>query len=697
MPNRLAGETSPYLLQHAENPVDWYPWGEEALERARREDKLIFLSIGYAACHWCHVMERESFEEEAVAAILNQDFVAIKVDREERPDIDEIYMAATMLFSGGHGGWPMSVFLVPDLRPVYAGTYFPKEDAYGRPGFVTLLRFLQQKWKGEQAELLLNAGKAADAVRQLMRQEPEAESLPGPGQVERAAGTLYQSFDHSRGGIASNSNKFPQCMSLDLLLRAFQSSGESRFRNAVELTLERISLGGIYDHLGGGLHRYATDPGWLVPHFEKMLYDQALVAAALVDAWQASEDPEKQALFADRACGICDYVLRDLRDANGAFFSSEDADSEGQEGKFYIWTKGEIEAALGRAAARLFASHFDVSEHGNWMHPGDAHVPSGPKNVLQVVRPAETLARLDGISRADVEASLAKSREILLELRGRRTRPGLDDKVLTGWNGLMISALARVASAMDVPRYGAAAVEAADFVLRELRLDGRLMATYGKGQARLAAYSTDYAFMAWGLIAIYEWNGEPRYLLEAERLTDTLIDFYWDEQGGGFFLTASDHEELLVRSKTAHDGATPSANSVMSLVLQKLSILLGRKDYRQKAGAILETFVDRSLRTIFQQELMWCGLDAWHRGWDEVAIIGPADDPRTREMLAKVHRRYGPNTVVARADGPDSPGTERIALLSGRGLVGGQPTAYLCRDYQCERPVTSADELFAPA
>ncbi len=693
MPNRLAGETSPYLLQHAGNPVDWYPWGAEALRRARSRDRLIFLSIGYAACHWCHVMEHESFEDDAVAEILNRDFVSIKVDREERPDLDEIYMSATMLFSGGHGGWPMSVFLAPDLRPVFAGTYFPKDDAYGRPGFKTVLKFLQRKWRSEGSALLQDAQRVVDAIRKMHQASPGG-ALAGPEHVPQAAGAVYRAFDRSQGGIASGANKFPQSLCLELLLRAFRSTGEARYRDAVELTLERICLGGIYDHLGGGLHRYATDAKWLVPHFEKMLYDQALVASVLVEACQCASDAAKKVLFAARARGICDYVLRDLGSADGAFYSSEDADSEGKEGKFYIWTREEVVQALGESDARLFASHYDVTEYGNWLHPGDAHVPRGPKNVLQVVRAADVLARLDGTSPDLVEGSLARSRARLLELRNARPRPALDDKVLTGWNGLMISALARAAPVLAEPRYGAAAAKAATFLLRSVRDGERLLATYGKGRARLAAYSTDYAFMIEGLVAIYEWNGDPEFLFEAERLADTLVRHFWDSEEGGFYLTASDHEELIVRSKAVQDGATPSANSVMALAFQKLSILLGRDDYREKARAILETFVDSSLRGVFQQERLLSALDAWHRSWDEVAVIGPRGDSRTQALIDGIHAEYRPNKVVVRAEGPGADFAGRIPLLAGRGMVDGKPTAYVCRNYACERPITEPSELF---
>ncbi len=694
MPNRLAAEASPYLLQHADNPVDWYPWGEDALVRARAENKLIFLSIGYAACHWCHVMEHESFEDDAVAEALNRDFVAVKVDREERPDLDEIYMSATMLFTGGHGGWPMSVFLAPDLRPVYAGTYFPKDNAYGRPGFKTLLRLIHEKWRHEGDALLADSSRVVDAVKRI-HSAGEAGGLQGKEHVIAAADAVYRAFDLTLGGIVSGANKFPQSLSMDLLLRAFNASGDARYRDAVEITLEHIANGGIYDHLGGGLHRYATDPKWLIPHFEKMLYDQALVASIFIDAHQACDDPRRKRLFADRARGICDYALRDLTNPQGAFYASEDADSEGLEGKFYIWTRDEIRAVLGERAAKVFASRYDVSEYGNWMHPGDAHVPAGPKNVLQIVRSVEAIAELDGTAPEQVEASLAASRDKLLAARENRTRPGLDDKILTGWNGLMITALAKTAAVLQEPSYGEAGAKAARFLLSEVRRDDRLLASYGKGAARLTAYSADYAFLIEGLTALYEWNGDPAFLNEAQALTDVLIEFYWDAAEGGFFFTASDHEKLLLRPKTAHDGAVPSANSIMAMELQKLAVLLGRGDYKLKAERILRVFTDTSLQTVFRQEKLLCALDARHRGFDEIAIAGEPDDPRAQDLLAKIHAAYRPNKVVARSISKSADAAVRIPLLEGKTTVLGAPAAYVCRNYVCRRPVTDPDELFA--
>jgi hypothetical protein len=678
-------------LQHAHNPVNWYPWGDEALRKARSEGKLIFLSIGYAACHWCHVMEHESFESEDVAEVLNRDFVSIKVDREERPDLDEIYMTATMLYSGGHGGWPMSVFLTPELQPVFAGTYFPKENAYGRPGFKTLLAFLSRSWNDNRESLLTDSRKVVDAVRQI-HGGGEAGDLAPRTAITEATEQLWRAYDREYGGLASGSNKFPPSLSMDLLLREYLHSGYEPYRIAVELTLERMGNGGIYDHLGGGLCRYSTDPKWLVPHFEKMLYDQGLVASIYVDAFQATERAELKELFSDRARGICDYVLRDLRSPDGAFYSSEDADSEGLEGKFYIWTQDEVKQILGEDAAGICGSHYDISEFGNWGHPGDDHVPHGPKNILQVVRPAETIAKLNHLDAAEVTKTIEESRRKLFEVREKRVRPGLDDKVLCGWNGLMITALAKAAAVLDEPRYGEAAAQAADFILGAMRQEGRLLASYGKGQARLKAYSTDYAFFIEGLLALFESSGDLRWLTTAGELTDTMIEHYWDTAGAGFYFTAGDHEELLVRSKTANDGAIPSGNSVMLMNLQKLAILLDRKDLREKAEGVIRAFGGSVTRTPFQHERLLCGIEAWHQGFEEIVIAGAPDDAGTRALLNVVYGLYLPNKVVARFDPADT-AQSRLPLLADKTPIDGKPAAYVCRNYACQRPVTEPEEL----
>ncbi|MBI3666611.1 MAG: thioredoxin domain-containing protein [Acidobacteria bacterium] len=682
--NHLVHETSPYLLQHAHNPVNWYPWGPEALELARRENKLIFLSIGYAACHWCHVMEQESFENDEVAETLNRDFVSIKVDREERPDLDEIYMNATMLYTGGQGGWPMSVWLTPDLKPVFAGTYFPPENYAGRPGFKTLLEAIAQAWKEKREELEAQAEQVTGALSS-MHEGEKSEPIP----LERIAAIarrMEEAYDPVYGGLpGGGANKFPPSMSMEVMLREYHKSGDRPLLSCVELTLEKMGNGGIYDHVGGGIHRYATDSRWLVPHFEKMLYDQALVSSIYLDGYQATG----RRVFAERARGIFDYVLRDLRSPEGAFYSSEDADSEGMEGKFYIWTLEQVQEVLGEEDAALFASHYDITEWGNWDHPGDAHVPAGPKNILQVVRPIETIARLKGQEAGDLEARFAEMRRKMFEARSKRPRPGLDDKVLCGWNGLMIAALAKGAAVLDKPAYGEAATSAAEFIVTNMQRDGRLLATYGKGRARLNAYLTDYAFLIEGLLALYEWRGEQRWLDEALRLTNVAIEYYWDHQKGGFFFTASDHEPLIHRSKISTDSAIPSGNSVMLSNLHRLSVLLGRNDLAEKAAQIIHVFAGAIEKNPLAYDRMLAGIQSWHEGLVEIAILGQGGDPRTRELVRTLYRGYLPNKLVVRAEQAD----DRLPLLTGRGLIDGRPTAYVCRNYACRKPTTSPQEL----
>ncbi|MEZ5364780.1 MAG: thioredoxin domain-containing protein [Bryobacterales bacterium] len=688
--NALIHETSPYLLQHAHNPVNWMPWGEAALAKARAENKLIFLSIGYAACHWCHVMEHESFEDEQVAALLNADFVSIKVDREERPDLDEIYMMATMLYNQGQGGWPMSVWLAPDLRPVFAGTYFPPENAYGRPGFKTILRVLSERWRTDPDSLTADSDKVVEIVRQNQVASGGGGAIT-PENVRAAADQVYRAFDQSLGGIPSGPNKFPPAQAMELLLRMWRKGDAPHFLRIVELTLEKMGSGGIYDHLGGGIARYSTDRKWLVPHFEKMLYDQALVAAIYADGYQATEREDLKQLCEDRARGICDYVLRDLTSPEGGFYSSEDADSEGKEGQFYIWTREEVFSVLGERDAKLFCQAYDVSSQGNWNHPGDAHVPAGPKNVLQLVRPAEVIAKLEGLEEAEVEASLAASRQRLFEAREKRTRPGLDDRVLSGWNGLMLTALARVGAVFQNPRYLEAARRAADFLTEQMVVDGRLRATYGKGRARLTAYATDYAFVSAGLIELYEATGDFALVERADALMETAIAHYWDAEGGGFFFTADDAEALLVRSKNVQDGATPSANSTMLGALTRLAALLDRADFRDKARTLIDVFGAEATQRPFQAERLLAYADQAANGLVEIVVVGEPFAPQTAALWRAAYTPYRPDKLAVRLDPagqtPDGP------LFAGRTLVEGKPAAYVCRNFVCQRPVTEPAEL----
>ena len=690
--NALIHETSPYLLQHAYNPVAWLPWGEEALGRAISENKPIFLSIGYAACHWCHVMEHESFEDPGIADQLNADFIPIKVDREERPDLDEIYMSATMVFGNGQGGWPMSVFLAPDLRPLFAGTYFPKENAYGRPGFKTVLSAIAKRWREMPDALLADSDQVVDVVQRLHSGGVPMD-LIDEERIAAAADALRRAFDATDGGIPSGSNRFPPSMAIDLLLRRHAVDGNAETLAAVELTIEKMANGGIFDHLGGGLHRYSTDPKWLVPHFEKMLYDQALVAAVLVDAMQALERRDLKQICADRARGICDYVLRDLTSPEGGFYSSEDADSEGLEGKFYLWTVEQIRELLDESAAALFCSHYGVSDFGNWNHPGDEHVPHGPKNILHVSRTVEAIARLTDVEEDAVRASLSDSCDKLFASRESRIRPGLDDKILCGWNGLMITALAKVGAALGEQRYITGANRAADFLLDQMRIDGRLMATFGKGNPRLIGYVTDYAFVIEGLLALYEATGDFLRVRQAADLMDIALAHYWDSENGGFFMTADDHESLLVRSKTSQDGATPSGNSTMARNLLRLALLVDRATYREQAIDILRLFGDAAANQPFQSERLLTAAMEHANGFVEIVVVGAADDDATQVLLHEIHSRYLPNKIVARIDLDHAAAVEGLPLFEGRTPVDGRPTAYICRDFTCQEPVTTVKEL----
>ncbi len=688
--NRLIDATSPYLLQHAHNPVNWNPWGPEALRLAAGENKPIFLSIGYAACHWCHVMEHESFEDEEVARFLNEHFIPIKVDREERPDLDEIYMNATVLYTRGHGGWPMSVWLTPDGKPFFAGTYFPREDYYGRPGFKSVLERLAGLWR-EKAGDLLNDATQVVGILGNFHKTAKGEMLSRKA-VSEAARQMLHAYDPRHGGVGSGTNKFPPSMSMELLLREHRNGGGPEMLEAVELTLEKMASGGIYDHLGGGIHRYSTDPQWLVPHFEKMLYDQALVSAIYLDGYLASG----KKLFAEAARGIFEYVTSYLQSEEGGIYSTEDADSEGMEGKFYIWTLEQVQEALGKEEVRLFASYYDVTEQGNWDHPGDAHVPSGPKNILRILQPLEAVARQHSIDPQELRKRLAAARSKLFEVRQKRVRPGLDDKILAAWNGLMIASLVKGAAVLEEPNYLDAATRAADFVLARMQKDGRLLRSYRGGVANLTAYIDDYAFFIDGLTGLFEATGDLRWLAEAERLTDTAIEHYWDREQGGFFFTAGDHEKLIVRSKLANDNAIPSGNSVMVSNLLRLHLLLGRNDLRDKAAEILSLFSASVAQSSFGHERLLCGMEAFHEGFREIAIVGESQDPKIQALLRTISGTFLPNKVVALLDpgAPDAP--ERIAripLLTDKQLLDGKPAAYVCRNYACQMPTSDPQAL----
>ncbi len=711
LPNRLARATSPYLQQHAHNPVDWYEWGPEALERARREERPIFLSIGYSACHWCHVMAHESFENAEIAAVMNRLFVNVKVDREERPDLDDIYMQATMLFNRGQGGWPMSVWLTPDLKPFLAGTYFPPESRYGRPGFKELCERIGDAWRDQREQVTKSAEEATRLLSEhtTTRAPAAVEVTPGAEAIGLAAldqtATLYaRVFDGERGGLLSGgSNKFPPSLALDLMLRyvarsagpferlsadsgAAEMNDPRRVMDRITLTLERMAAGGIYDQLGGGIHRYSTDPDWLVPHFEKMLYDQALVSRAYVDAWQYTHNR----LYARVAGEIFDYVLGDLQSPEGGFYSTRDADSEGEEGRYYVWTRAEIVAALRPQDAELFCSYYDVSDAGNW---DDRHAPGVAKNILHAPRDLDTVARFHRLSPEQLGERLAAARQVLLGVRARRTAPHRDEKILAEWNGMMISALARGGAALDQPRWIKAAARAAEFVLARQWSGGRLRRSYRDGRTQDVAFLTDYAFMIEGLIELYEATFERRWLDRAVELDDVLARQFWDDDAGGYYFAAHDHEALIIRPKDIRDGATPAGNSVQLMNLLRMAAMLGDDPRRARAERMIRALGTAVAAAPGSGDRFLAAVEFARLGPAEVAVVGDPGDPRTGRLLRVVRETYLPNRVImlknpaCPADSVDSP------LLRDRGLSDGQPTVFVCRNYVCQRPVTTVEAL----
>jgi len=690
--NRLIDATSPYLLQHAHNPVDWHEWGPAALDRANQQDKPIFLSIGYAACHWCHVMAHESFENEEIAAVMNKHFINIKVDREERPDLDEIYMQATMILNQGHGGWPMSVWLTPDRRPFFAGTYFPPTSKWGRPGFKELCERIGELWRTRRNAIEADAERLTSAVARSLRTTTDVDTPLTLDVIDRTVTMLAGAFDHDRGGIISGgSNKFPPSMALDLFLRTIARDGTDEptrreLLELVNLTLDRMARGGIYDQLGGGIHRYSTDVDWLVPHFEKMLYDQALVSRIYIDAYQFTGKP----LYARIACEIFDYVIDDLQSPEGGFCSTRDADSEGEEGKYYVWTRHEIIEVLGREDGELFCSYYDVSDSGNW---NDPHAPGVAKNILHVPRDLETVAKLNKIDPQKLEKRLAASRRKLLDVRRKRVPPGLDNKILAEWNGLMIASLARGGAAFNEKKYVEAAAKAADFVLTRQYEDGRLLRAYRNGRRLEAAFLTDYASMIDGLIELYEATFDRRWLDRAIELNTAAIEHFFDEQSGGFFFTADGHEQLIARSKDIRDSATPSGNSVQLMNLLRLSVMLGDETLRRPAEETMNHFAGQIIRSPGTGERFLAAVEFALAGPVELAVVGAASNPRTQALLRKINSTYVPNRVLLLSNLADAGKNVDSPLLQNRPLVGGHPAVYVCRNYTCQRPATTPTEL----
>ena len=682
--NRLAQETSPYLLQHAHNPVDWYPWGNEALERARREDKPILLSIGYSACHWCHVMERESFENEEIAALMNDGFVCIKVDREERPDLDDIYMTAVQMMTG-HGGWPLTVFLTAELKPFFGGTYFPPDDRMGMPGFTRVLQAIARSYEQERAPLETASRQIAEQLQAAARAAPAAgaaRELLGSDLVHSAVARYRRRFEPVFGGF-SHAPKFPHPMAISLLLRYVRHHGDAEVLHMATLSLDRMAYGGLYDQLGGGFHRYSTDDRWLVPHFEKMLYDNALLAIAYLEAVQLTGHEEYRRI----ATETLDWVARDMQSPEGGFYSTLDADSEGEEGKFYVWTKAEVDELLGGDAA-VFSSVYDVTEAGNWEG----------KNILNLAKPAAEFFADLGVEPDELERRLAACRRRLLAAREERTHPGLDDKALTDWSGLMIAAMAHGYRVLGEERFLDSARRAATFIRDNMLDDGRLLHAHRDGRSHLLGYIDDHANLIWGLLELYEASFELEWLRWARELADQMLELFWDQDNGGFFFTGADHEPLIARLRPGHDSATPSGNAVAANVLLRLQTLTGEDRFGRRGADVLHAFQSQMSAAPTGFAHMLAAVDYYLREPREIVIVGPRDAEPVAEALATLWRQFRPHDLIVAHD-PAANGateaTQEVPLLAGKAMIEGKPTFYLCRNFACEAPTHDAAEVAA--
>jgi uncharacterized protein YyaL (SSP411 family) len=675
--NRLIHETSPYLLQHAHNPVDWYPWGEEAFEKAKKENKPVLLSVGYSACHWCHVMERESFENEQIAALMNQLFVNIKVDREERPDVDEIYMNAVQMLTG-RGGWPMTVFLTPEGKPFFGGTYFPPEDRHGMPGFPRILVGVATAYR-EQPENVDKSVAQILAALQRMSRSAGGERTFSADIIAESAEQLAQSYDPEHGGLG-RAPKFPNAGVYELFLRHYHQSRAHRFLDMVTHTLTKMAEGGIYDHLGGGFHRYSVDEKWLVPHFEKMLYDNAQLARSYAQAYRVTANP----FFKNVMEETVEYLLREMLHGEGGFYSTQDADSEGEEGKFFVWTAGEINRILGEEQGEIFGRIYDVTEFGNFER----------ENILHPILTVDQAAKLFKKEPAEIAALIALAKKKLFVEREKRAKPFRDDKIITSWNGLALSALAEAINVSGKPKYRETAERTVEFIFSKMFEDSLLLHTYRNGTAKLAGYLDDYAFLGVGLLDLYEATFRPSYLERALELASIMVREFWDETDGAFFFTGKAHEELISRAKPIFDGSVPSGNALATQLLLRLSAMTGNEDYLKRAEKVLRSYYDAMQSQSFGFAHLLCAMDFYLEKPKEIVLVSGEKDTGAAELVRGIHSLYLPNKTIQLA-GRGEPLDKISPLLAGKAPVDGKATAYVCHDFTCSRPVTTWEELKA--
>jgi len=695
VPNRLISEKSPYLLQHAHNPVEWYPWGPEAFERASKENKPIFLSIGYSTCHWCHVMEQESFEDPEVARMMNQTFVCIKVDREERPDIDSIYMTVCQMMTG-RGGWPMTIIMTPDKKPFFAATYIPKETRFGQTGMKELVPSIRALWEEKKEELLTSAERITGALDQIASESPGSlKSLAGElgeSTLKRAYEHFSHMFDEQYGGFGT-APKFPTPHNLMFLLRYWRRTDDDRALGMVTMTLQGMRLGGIYDHVGFGFHRYSTDSRWFLPHFEKMLYDQALLAMAYTEAYQATGGTAE---YEQTAREIVAYVLRDMTDPAGGFYSAEDADSESEEGKFYLWTRDEVKSILSKEEADLVTSVFNIEREGNCAEEATGKETGG--NIPFLKKPLRDIASDLAVPLEELGQKLEEARAKLFNARTKRVHPHKDDKILADWNGLMIAALAKGAQVFGEPLYEETARRAADFILTHMvDARGRLYHRYRDGDPAVAGFLDDYAFLTWGLIELYEATFEPRYLQKALDLNTIMLTHFWDGEKGGFYFTADDADIILTRKKEIYDGAVPSGNAVAMLNLLRLSRLTAHPVLEEKAAHISRTFSNAVSQSPGAFTQLMVALDFALGPSYEVVVVGDPNAEDTKVMVKTLRKAFVPSKVVLLrpADGATADITLLAEFTKDLASLKGRATAYVCRNFRCELPTTEAHQILA--